>query len=203
MSRTWSVHSSSCASFNTGHIDLHRQDWLDYVLGLSDNELPQTFSTSYGDDEQTVPLDYATSVCNMYAQLGTRGSSVLFSSGDFGVGGGDCLTNDGTDKVQFQPIFPASCKSHSILSQSSVRMPSIRQLLLHCYTVQSLTHLRIRHSPGPYVTAVGATTGYPSEYAANFSGGGFSNYFSQPSYQSDAVSTFLSGLGDDFQGLYK
>ena len=84
-------------------------DWLNFVLAGS--SIPQTISTSYSDDEQTVPIDYATSVCNLFAQLGSRGSSVLFSSGDFGVGGGDCKTNDGTNKVQFQPAFPASCKS--------------------------------------------------------------------------------------------
>jgi tripeptidyl-peptidase-1 len=75
-------------------------DWLNYVLAQP--TIPQTFTTSYGDDEQTVPLDYATSVCNMFAQLGTRGASVLFSSGDSGVGGGSCTT--------FLPNFPASCE---------------------------------------------------------------------------------------------
>ena len=50
-------------------------------------------------------------VCNLFAQLGTMGTSVLFSSGDFGVGGGPCLSNDGTDRLQFIPMFPASCES--------------------------------------------------------------------------------------------
>ena len=48
-------------------------------------------------------------VCNLFAQLGARGSSVMFSSGDDGVGGGDCLSNDGTDTKMFIPNFPASC----------------------------------------------------------------------------------------------
>ena len=76
--------------------------------------IPQTISTSYGDDEQTVPLDYAASVCELFGQLGARGSSVLFSSGDFGVGGGSCLSNDGEDRRQFTPMFPASCESFLI-----------------------------------------------------------------------------------------
>jgi len=33
----------------------------------------------------------------------------MFSSGDDGVGAGDCLTNDGTNIEHFQPNFPASC----------------------------------------------------------------------------------------------
>ncbi|KAF9643216.1 subtilisin-like protein [Thelephora ganbajun] len=82
-------------------------DWLKYVS--SKPKVPQTITTSYGDDEQTVPRDYAIVVCALFAQLGVRGSSVLFSSGDSGVGGGDCLTNDGRNVTQFQPAFPASC----------------------------------------------------------------------------------------------
>ncbi|KAG1767625.1 tripeptidyl peptidase A [Suillus occidentalis] len=68
--------------------------------------LPQTISTSYGDDEQTVPFTYASRVC----------ASILFSSGDFGVGDGDanpttqtCYSNDGLNIQNFLPNFPASC----------------------------------------------------------------------------------------------
>jgi len=60
--------------------------WQQYVLAQSDSDIPQAISTSYDDDEQTVPLSYATSVCNGFAQLGARGVSVLFASGDGGVG---------------------------------------------------------------------------------------------------------------------
>ncbi|KAJ6531558.1 peptidase S8/S53 domain-containing protein [Mycena sp. CBHHK59/15] len=43
----------------------------------------------------------------------------------------------------------------------------------------------------PYVTAVGSTQSFASEKATNFTGGGFTNFFPTPSYQSTAVSTFL------------
>ncbi|EUC55873.1 tripeptidyl-peptidase, partial [Rhizoctonia solani AG-3 Rhs1AP] len=82
-------------------------EWVNYILNKT--TLPFTISTSYGDDEQTVPLDYATRLCNSFAQLGARGVSLLFSSGDGGVGSGTCKTNDGTNRTRFQPIFPASC----------------------------------------------------------------------------------------------
>ena len=45
-------------------------------------------------------------MCNLFAQLGARGSSIMFSSGDDGVGGGDCLSNDGTNTKKFIPNFP-------------------------------------------------------------------------------------------------
>ena len=48
---------------------------------LAQDNLPDVLSTSYGDDEQTVPESYAKRVCSGYAQLGARGISVLFSSG--------------------------------------------------------------------------------------------------------------------------
>ena len=82
-------------------------DWLHFIL--EQNTIPQTISTSYGDDEQTVPPDYAESVCNLFAQLGSMGVSVLFASGDNGVGGGSCRSNDGTKSIKFIPVFPASC----------------------------------------------------------------------------------------------
>ncbi|KAH9168677.1 subtilisin-like protein [Lactarius sanguifluus] len=54
----------------------------------------------------------------------------------------------------------------------------------------------------PYVTVIGGTTDYEPEVAAEFSGGGFSDYFKRPTYQGEAVSTFLQGLGNRYQGLY-
>ena len=41
------------------------------------------------------------------------------------------------------------------------------------------------------------------EVGAGPSGGGFSNYFERPSYQSSAVSAFLQTLGGQYEGLYK
>ncbi|CAG8980950.1 hypothetical protein HYALB_00003809 [Hymenoscyphus albidus] len=83
-------------------------EFLTYMLGLSDEELPQTLTTSYGEDEQSVPESYSNTVCNMFGQLGMRGVSVIFSSGDTGVGSA-CQTNDGKNTTRFLPIFPAAC----------------------------------------------------------------------------------------------
>ncbi|KAF8214031.1 subtilisin-like protein [Mycena galopus ATCC 62051] len=89
-------------------------DWLDFIL--RSDHIPQTISTSYGDDEQTVPFTYASRVCKLFAELGSRGVSVLFASGDGGVGDGNpnpeteqCYTNDKERTPRFLPTFPASC----------------------------------------------------------------------------------------------
>ncbi|KAH8980907.1 subtilisin-like protein [Lactarius deliciosus] len=84
-------------------------NWLDYALDLS--SVPQTVSTPYGLPEYKVPPDYAIYLCNLYARLGARGASVLFSSGNDGVGRGNCVFSDGfgNSRVQFVPTFPSTC----------------------------------------------------------------------------------------------
>ena len=83
-------------------------DQLTYLLNLPDDKLPHTLTTSYGEDEQSVPPRYAQKVCNMFGALGLRGVSVIFSSGDVGVGSA-CEMNDGTNRTRFMVQFPASC----------------------------------------------------------------------------------------------
>ncbi|KAF8268680.1 subtilisin-like protein [Lactarius quietus] len=136
-------------------------DWLKYMIDL--DEVPQTITTSYGGNEQTFPFDYADSVCDLFAQLGSRGVSLLFASGNEGVGGGDCKKNDGSNTVEFQPQFPSTC---------------------------------------PYVTSVGGTKSIGPEVAAEFSSGGFSNFFKRPPYQDKAMKDFFDELGSQYADLY-
>ncbi|ETW82604.1 serine protease S53 [Heterobasidion irregulare TC 32-1] len=124
---------------------------------LAETTPPHVMTTSYGSDESDISRSLANNLCNAYAQLGARGTSVFFSSGDGGVSGSQsqsCTT--------FVPTFPSGC---------------------------------------PYVTSVGATSGYP-ETSAAFSSGGFSNYWGVPSYQTSAHSTYLSALGSTNSGKY-
>ncbi|KAF8262578.1 subtilisin-like protein [Lactarius quietus] len=54
----------------------------------------------------------------------------------------------------------------------------------------------------PWVTAVGGTSGFLPEWAADFSSGGFSDYFERPTYQQEAAADFFQHLGSEYQGLY-
>ncbi|KAF7346645.1 Family S53 protease-like protein [Mycena sanguinolenta] len=54
----------------------------------------------------------------------------------------------------------------------------------------------------PYVTAVGATQGLNSEMATNFTGGGFSDLFTRPWYQTQAVNSFLKAIPPNFAGTF-
>lgn len=109
-----------------------------------------------------MPESFARRVCAEFAQLGARGVTLLFSSGDGGVGDGDsnpatqtCITNDGHNSTRFIPGFPASCPL----------------CVLQCRGQGPVS--RFWHS----VTAVGGTHLVP-EVAVSFSGGGFSDYVS-------------------------
>lgn len=98
----------------------------------------------------------------MFGQLGTRGVSIIVSSGDFGPGL-SCQANDGAKTTKFVPSFPATC---------------------------------------PYVTSVGSTQGISPEIAANFSAGGFSDYFARPKWQDEAVGGYLRLYGNEWKGYY-
>ncbi len=66
---------------------------------------PTSVSTSYGGEEQGFSSQYLDRICNEFMKAGSRGVSVFFSSGDFGVGGnGETNCNQG-----FYALFPASC----------------------------------------------------------------------------------------------
>ncbi|KAH8995550.1 subtilisin-like protein [Lactarius hatsudake] len=78
---------------------------LEYLFEKAD--IPQTISISYGSYEYNVPQEYSTALCTLFAQLGARGVSVLFPSGDDGVGK-NCKDAE-SGNVRFIAEFPASC----------------------------------------------------------------------------------------------
>ncbi|KIL96585.1 hypothetical protein FAVG1_01329 [Fusarium avenaceum] len=87
------------------------ENWLalaEHVLNLPDKKLPQVFSISYGEWEQHIPKQYARQVCNKFGQIGTRGVSILVSSGNDGTGAA-CQSNDGKNTTKFTPSWPSVC----------------------------------------------------------------------------------------------
>ncbi|KAH9056382.1 subtilisin-like protein [Lactarius vividus] len=95
--------------------------WFNYLL---DQEyIPPTISISYSNLETIFPLEYASSLCNLFAQLGLRGVSVLVSSGDDGVGRGDCMDTSG--RVRFTPTFPSSCPWVTSVGGTESRNPEV------------------------------------------------------------------------------
>ncbi|KAH8649239.1 peptidase S8/S53 domain-containing protein [Xylariales sp. PMI_506] len=132
--------------------------FAEYLVSLDNADLPNTISFSYGDVESGLTSSVLTATCDMFAELGARGVSLLFASGDSGVGS-SCSTS-------YEPFFPATC---------------------------------------PWVTAVGGVEGVESaatQSAWGSGGGGFSSFFETPSYQSAAVSQWLSSNTDGGSEYY-
>ncbi|KAI0312876.1 family S53 protease [Amylostereum chailletii] len=77
-------------------------DLIDFLL--NEDTVPQVWTTSYVTDEGGISPLLAEKMCNAYAQLGARGTSVIFASGDGGVSGGQKETCN-----TFLPTFPSSC----------------------------------------------------------------------------------------------
>lgn len=77
--------------------------WLEQVLAVPDSQLPYVISVSYGDNENTVPPDFANRSTVGFMALGSKGVSVLFSSGDGGVAG-----SQSSPCTTFIPNFPAT-----------------------------------------------------------------------------------------------
>lgn len=122
-------------------------------------------SISYGGQEADLPASYQERQCNEYMKLGMQGVSIVVASGDSGVAGpsGDDNADGCLGTGQiFSPDFPATC---------------------------------------PYLTTAGATYLPPTGSAAKDqevavtrfpSGGGFSNLYPIPSYQSAAVAGYFA-----------
>jgi tripeptidyl-peptidase I len=90
--------------WSTSGRENNQEPFLQWMLAV--NQLanpPYVFSVSYGDDEDTIPLSYTTRLNTEFMKAGARGISILFASGDDGVGGGG-----GSKCKKFVPNYPAS-----------------------------------------------------------------------------------------------
>ncbi|KAK0715997.1 tripeptidyl-peptidase-like protein [Lasiosphaeris hirsuta] len=91
------------------------EPYLEFLLAMlakPDEELPHVLSISYADDEIGVPTPYAKRVCDLFAALTARGTTIVAATGDGGAAGtGEtkCTANDGSGRKMFVPTFPASC----------------------------------------------------------------------------------------------
>lgn len=150
--------------------------WVNYLL--KQKKIPKIISTSYGEPEQTIPRSYAERVCKQFAQVGARGTTLFFSSGDRGIGGTNtCYTNDGKNTYKFQPAFPASCP----------------------YVTAVGATMNFQPEESAYRPARNDSNGFRDLYS---SGSGFSDYFDRPSYQKEVVPAYVKALGDQYKGLY-
>ncbi|KAF9037415.1 subtilisin-like protein [Hymenopellis radicata] len=163
-------------------------------------------STSYSYNEAELSAKYMERQCWEYGKLGLMGVTVLYSSGDSGVAGNSDLCLDDHGEIlelcrislrlqigfetyrgqRFNPSFPSSCPWVTSVGATMVTS----------------------HPPYPNSQeSSNATT--PSPDAARYveqacekiiySGGGFSNVFPMPSYQSTLVNDYLKAYASTVQ----
>ena len=77
--------------------------WLEAVANASDDTVPKVFSTSYGEDEDSVEMSYALRINAEFMKAGARGISLLFASGDSGAAGDTHTCKGG----KFVPQWPS------------------------------------------------------------------------------------------------
>ncbi|PBK94543.1 family S53 protease [Armillaria gallica] len=83
--------------------DIDLLDLINFLI--AEASPPQVLTTSYSFDETDIPAGIATRLCNAFMALGARGVSILFASGDGGVGG----SQQGETCTTFIPTFPSGC----------------------------------------------------------------------------------------------
>jgi len=122
-------------------------------------------------------------------KLGLQGHSIFSASGDYGVASfpgsnGDefgCLSGDGQNGTIYNPDYPSGCPYITAVGGT--------RLYPNDTVNDPESAMQINF------TAIAVAAGEPPEPAPlDFfaSGGGFSNYFTPPSYQVSAVSNYLS-----------
>ena len=169
---------------------------------------PLVVSISYGADEYELGEDWVTRCNEEFGKLALIGTTVLASSGDSGALGNDedCLNGDDDDnewqiprnnkaKQKGRSLLGSSGKSKGGNSKSAGQSSSSSSS-----TTDDYAYIASFPASAPYVTAVGGTTGgtvqesadsSTGETAWEYSGGGFSIYFEQPDWQTDAVNNYL------------
>ncbi|TFB01338.1 Aorsin [Trichoderma ghanense] len=136
----------------------------------------KVISISYGEGEIDVPKNYFERQCNEWLKLGLQGSTVLVSSGDFGVAmppesdsATGCISGSGQNQTIYNPGNPVSCPYLTSVGAT--------QLEPGTTVLDAEGAMQTNLGPGAELFA---------------SGGGFSNYFPAPEYQKATLSKYFA-----------
>ena len=81
--------------------------WLYAVGNTTDADIPKLFSTSYGEDEDSIPMAWSLRTNTEFQKCGARGISLLFASGDSGAAGDNGCGKDTAGNALFVPQWPS------------------------------------------------------------------------------------------------
>jgi len=170
-------------------------EWAEYLS--STTSIPYVHSVSYDDQEYSLDLAYMTRLNTEFQKLGARGISLLFAAGDDGIAGFDARFND-TFCNQSNPVFPSS--SPYVTSVGGTQFSgSPYEICMQSQPIPGGLQFQCGHDALSFTEVVSSiATG-----SRITSGGGFSNAFSMPSYQSTLVQEYLSKVSGLFpQSFY-
>ena len=146
--------------------------------------LTRVVSISYGEAELGLPKLYAERQCNEIMKLGLQGHSILVASGDYGVASfpgsnnnaEGCLSATGMNGTIYNPDYPSGCPYITVVGATR----------LYSNDTVNNTESAMQVNLAAYETG---PVNVPEEFFAT--GGGFSNYFTPPSYQANDVAAYL------------
>ncbi|GAM22413.1 hypothetical protein SAMD00019534_055880 [Acytostelium subglobosum LB1] len=176
------------AGYNTtfwslGGLVAGQEPFLEWITDVLNS--PKTIyvhSVSYGDDEDSLSVDYMQRINEEFIKAGAMGMTIVFSSGDMGA-------NSNSNKAQnkFVPAFP--CSSPYVLAVGATQFST--QTTPAC-DINAGGVLPVK------CTQIGEIASSIATGSRITSGGGFSNVFLRPSYQDkvvvDYVNTYLSNI---------
>jgi len=145
----------------------NNEPFLRWLLDVANTKHPPlVHSVSYADDEGTLPHAYSDRLNTEFMKAALRGITILFSSGVDGAGGSHVRGIGNKTCKFFRPQFPSSSPYITSVGSTAVRTGSdgkAKEVVCNAGTL-----------------GVGVT-----------SGGGFSNRYLRPLYQSQAVKQYL------------
>ncbi|KAJ3728116.1 family S53 protease [Lentinula guzmanii] len=165
---------------------------IQYTVGIATNVPTEFIAVGYSG------IDFFTSLTDLAEYLITADEPPQVVTTSYGIAEGFLTPSDaGLMEQVCNSLMQATSRGISLLVSSGDDGAGA------CTAgATNLTLFTAFPSACPYVTAVGSVTKVSPEVASNFSGGGFSNYFSRPSYQDTVVSSYLSSIGSAHEGLY-
>ncbi|EFA80244.1 hypothetical protein PPL_07069 [Heterostelium album PN500] len=180
------------AGYNTtfwsvGNLTNGQEPFLDWIIDVINGpEIIYVHSVSYGDDEDSLSIDYMQRINQEFIKAGSLGMTLVFSSGDMGANG-----NTNTPLDHFVPSFPAS--SPYVLAVGATQFST--QTSPAC-TSKPVGIISVKcNSVGEIASSIATGSRITS-------GGGFSNVFARPSYQenvtSDYISTYLTNIPQSY-----
>jgi tripeptidyl-peptidase-1 len=175
-----------------------------WVVGNQTNP-PLVHSLSYGDIEANIfnasnpgSIEYGTACDNLFMAMGLRGLSVLFSSGDDGIGNSIMREDPELACRQAWPSWPASSPYVTTIGATVLTdryLPACNANYAYSYhtgktphypSMPEMTQIHVECTGTAETVCTSALGGVIT------SGGGFSNVYSQPVWQKNAVDNYLT-----------